>query len=114
MANNVKDLTIEEATALRDKLVAERRAAAQNIKILSGLPDQNQGVKMAIGQYSAKLNQIDDEIREVADRIKPQPYRISGYKTMNEAQLAEFIRLLVKYYEETPDGSTFTIHLAGE
>lgn len=62
-------MTQEEAINARELLVVEQRKLRQAIRILQSesiIPCA--GVTMAIGQYNRRLNQIDEDIRAIAEQ----------------------------------------------
>lgn len=62
-------MTQEEAINARELLLVEQRKIRQAVRILKSesiIPCA--GVSMAIGQYNRRLQQIDDDIREIAEQ----------------------------------------------
>lgn len=100
--------TIEEATELRDKLLAERRAVAQNIKILNSLPDKNRGVTMALSQYNSKLDAIDEQIREIADRTVPDVIEVHlPNGELDDERFASCLRQLLELYNKQHENAKY-------
>jgi hypothetical protein len=67
-------MTLNEAIEKREELLAEERKLNQARKILQSesIP-QCAGITMAIGQYNRRLAEITEEIKELADSVKPEP-----------------------------------------
>lgn len=106
--------SMEEATALRDKLLVERREVAQNVKILNSIPNKNRGIAMAVGQYNNRLDEIDEAIRYIADHTVAKHPMIDlpiqkGIKT--EDDMVKLIQHLVHEYQNSPKGSEYNIRL---
>lgn len=95
--------TIKEATELRDKLLAERRVVAQNIKILNSLPDKNRGVIMALSQYNRALDAIDEQIRAIADRTVPDVIEVHlPNGELDDERFVSRLRQLIDLYNSQP------------
>lgn len=106
--------SMEEATALRDKLLVERREVAQNVKILNSIPSKNRGVAMAVGQYNNRIDEIDEAIRYIADHTEVKHPMIDipikcGVKS--EEEMVKLIHHLAFEYQNSPKGSEYNIRL---
>lgn len=102
--------TMEEATALRDKLVIEHREVAQNVKILNSIPNKNRGIVMAIGQYNNRLDEINEELRYIADHtiVKQPPIDITiGLGVKSEDEMVNLIQSLAHVYKNSPEGAEY-------
>lgn len=90
-------MTQEEAINARELLLVEQRKIRQAVRILKSesiIPCA--GVSMAIGQYNRRLQQIDDDIREIAEQYSLS-LQEEGNACAVEFQMAE---------EATAAGST--------
>ena len=67
-------MTLNEAIEKREELLAEERKLNQAKKILQSESIPHcAGITMAMGQYNRRLAEITDEIKELADSVKPEP-----------------------------------------
>lgn len=106
--------TMEEATAIRDKLVIEHREVAQNVKILNSIPNKNRGIVMALSQYNNRLDEINEELRYVADHtVVKHPMIDIPIKSgvTSEVDMLKLIQHLAYEYQNSPEGSEYNIRL---
>ena len=97
-------MTQEEAINARELLLVEQRKIRQAVRILKSesiIPCA--GVSMAIGQYNRRLQQIDDDIREIAEQYSLS-LQEEGNACAVEFQMAE---------EANAAGSTSTKRMPG-
>lgn len=117
--NNVdkQSYTLEEATELREKLLAKRRDCMQNIKILKGLNFKAESLHDIVRQYEIRQfeNQvkfIDDKIRYLADHVSQNKIiEISiEQNEMTTKDLYMLIRQLVNAYDSSENGDKFVLN----
>lgn len=117
--NNVdkQSYTLEEATELREKLLAKRRDCMQNIKILKGLNFKAESLHDIVRQYEIRQfeNQvkfIDDKIRYLADHVSQNKIiEISiEQNEMTTKDLYMLIRQLVNAYDSCENGDKFVLN----
>lgn len=103
--------TLEEATELREKLLAERRAFVQNIKILKGIEFKTAPLYEAIRQYESRVEFIDGQIRHLADHVKLATVVVvpCSRAEMTEQEFTDFIMQCVSKLDTSPNGSTFIL-----
>lgn len=109
--------TLEEATELREKLLAKRRDCMQNIKILKGLNFKAESLHDIVRQYEIRQfeNQvkfIDDKIRYLADHVSQNKIiEISiEQNEMTTKDLYMLIRQLVNAYDSSENGDKFVLN----
>lgn len=102
-------MTINEAIEKREELLAEQRKLRQAVKILKSesIPE-NYNINRSINEFHQRIDEIDDEIKQLANEIS-KPVEIIAPTDTEYSEREILIQLLMikRAINDAPPGTKF-------